>query len=975
MTSAHGLHALPHHAQLRIPSSYLPVGRLAVSAIVIFLAGALNAQVPVAAPGPKKDVVRLEPFQVVSDPDNSYSAETITSLSGINQPLETLPISAEIFNATRLSDLAETDVVDLLNNYATGVGQSFASSTATGTQGGDRYGMSSFNIRGLPAGAIRRNGFLTANNLSEMFEADRVEIINGPQSLLFGTNPAGGVVNEVTKKANFGKKFFSPSYRIDSYGSKRFQADGNWSADWRDHHFAIRVAALQDRNYFYRAITERDSKAIYADVAAELFRPKNTILRFTAEEINGFSYDTTPQVKVFGIPSVVPNNSTLSVLLATNPAAISQIANGYITLKTVDTLAGYAAQTNRRHQYYEATLSSDITSWLKGAFVASKQPVLTKRDSPSATTALSAPLTNGNPLNAWAIGYRPAGLQQEQINEGLRALFTANFDIRKIVTNTVVVGAALVDNPGWQISQAYYQVDSAGKFIVNPANLNNADGGRTLMPVQWVDVQQNQKGYTTMFQPSYTINGVTYVRDFSKYPNPAFAAPGNPLGYNGGSAGVSLTNQISRSVFGTLSSSWFSGALDTLGGIRYDRLAIEQKATGSAVLGHGVTGNAGFVWHFSRPISLYAGYSSNFTPGSFNFASNLTGGLLPNGRGVGEEGGFKFHFLNDRITGVATVYQSKATSNSAVLAAAVQTATDPSGINGRYYTTFANPSITYDSKSTGGSLSVVAQPTRNWRLQAGYSYANGKLGNAVYVPFLYNDEFNVNAAGQVTVGKNGPVLSVPISTTTVPALSYSAGVATEPLTVAILKNGDAGGHYKAALDPTNGRITNASAVGLNLPGVGTGEVGLPISAHQLGFISPLGAQYLAQSGGDRTQGYPEHSVTLGTNYTFSETRLKGVSLGLNVSRNMGMTLYYYVDAAHANNRVLLKAPDSTLVNVSLGYERNVTRKIRWKTQLNVNNVFDDRAYALYPNVASGTYDNALMRNNPIVWIWSNTLTF
>lgn len=83
----------------------------------------------------------------------------------------------------------------------------------------------------------------------------------------------------------------------------------------------------------------------------------------------------------------------------------------------------------------------------------------------------------------------------------------------------------------------------------------------------------------------------------------------------------------------------------------------------------------------------------------------------------------------------------------------------------------------------------------------------------------------------------------------------------------------------------------------------------------------------------------------------------------------------YVNPAANNARLLKKAPDSATVNFLVSYRRTLGRKIGFKTQLNVNNVFDDRAYTLYQNVASGIYDNAGLRQNPITFIWTNSLTF
>src|SRR5207249_8716682 len=103
--------------------------------------------------------------------------------------------------------------------------------------------------------------------------------------------------------------------------------------------------------------------------------------------------------------SVVPNNSVLAVLLANHDPGLSQIAGGAINWENVDELFGYSNVTQRRERYQTITLSSKLTSWLQGQVIASQEAVVLDRISPGGATALTAPRTGSNLLNAWAVAY------------------------------------------------------------------------------------------------------------------------------------------------------------------------------------------------------------------------------------------------------------------------------------------------------------------------------------------------------------------------------------------------------------------------------------------------------------------------------------------------------------------------------------------------------------------------------------------
>ena len=93
-----------------------------------------------------------------------------------------------------------------------------------------------------------------------------------------------------------------------------------------------------------------------------------------------------------------------------------------------------------------------------------------------------------------------------------------------------------------------------------------------------------------------------------------------------------------------------------------------------------------------------------------------------------------------------------------------------------------------------------------------------------------------------------------------------------PLSIAMMK--DRTSPYFALLDPQGGWITNAQQLGLLTTGVGTGATGLPLSEHQLGFVSPLGGIVLVRKAGEATVGYAERAYSLVNNYRFTEGRLQ-----------------------------------------------------------------------------------------------------
>jgi len=439
---------------------------------------------------------------------------------------------------------------------------------------------------------------------------------------------------------------------------------------------------------------------------------------------------------------------------------------------------------------------------------------------------------------------------------------------------------------------------------------------------------------------------------------------------------ASSTQSQTEAQAAVLYTDWFGDRVSSVVGVRRDNFVLNQLHTGLRATGLGTTGNVGLVWKASDAVSFYTGASSNFTPASATFAFLWNGQPPPDGKGESIEAGIKLNALEGRLSGSITAYQTQAINLSTALSAEVRTATDPAGINGRWYATLTSPVYAYDRTTKGLEVTLTARLSKNWRTMFGTSVSKGVESSSVVLPFFYNDEFRTNTQGQVLLSDGTPLL-VPVDPATRIATdgkTYAAGTATEILTINVLKSGDSKGNYRAQLAADSGVILNAAALGLTVPGVGTGRIGLPISQHQLGFV-PVVPGIEVRKGGDITSGFPRQSFTATSMYTFSQSKLKGLSLGLNGRADLKLLRYYYNDTAKGNVRMPYYWKDQVVLNAIIGYDVPLLRRWKWRTQVNLNNIFDQRSVELAPNVATGVIDNALLRNDPRTWVWTNTISF
>jgi outer membrane receptor protein involved in Fe transport len=964
---------------------------IAASALALFAgAGAAFAQQTTPPPETADEIVQMSAFEVVESQSDSYEALNTASLSNTNKSLDKIPITIEAITQALMDDLGTTDVKNLLYTYATGVtpGENSAgSSTAEGRGDGDRFTLYTLGIRGLSAGAARRNGLFSFGWSAEGFSMDKMEIIRGPQALIYGINPPGGVVNITTKKAVFGKTFARATFRYDQEWSKRWLLDANFSGSYHlgrtgpDNRFAVRVALIRDDTNYWKDLLGRETRGEFLEAGLELHRPTRTTLRVEWEKMGDRSTDGTQRVYLWGANKeqygYVPDQTALSLMLANNDSRVDGLFQGKINWNTVESLNGTGNGTRRDQETFSATLSSKILPWLEAQVVAAKS-IRSTRTVNASGNMVRAPLTGSNYLDAWAVLMRPTLGTSTMNPEQIRATLSANFQIGKSTRHNLVAGWEKFRTHGEYDLYRFYEVDGTGNIKYSAGSpLDTVDRGRTLMTYLATDIfTDGWPTWITLDKDEYTRNGVLYRADKAKYPTPEFVTEGNPLGLNGGTSDASYTRSEYWGAFGALFSTWAGGRLETLLGLRYDDTDARNLTEGKFTHGSGLSGNAGFVYNLTAGLSLYGSFSRNINP-------DTSGGLLynhesiPEGEGRAFEAGVKLNSFGGKLSGSIALYDATGKNEITRLNTYVRSATDPAGINGHYFGTI-QPTIAFDRNSRGVEVQLTARPLKGWKMQFGYSYNVGKNARSIYVPFLYNDEFRTSEAGEVLLADGTPLL-VPVSTT-VPVAedgkTYNPGVATQVLTMDILRNGDAAGHYRAQFAADSGRITNADALGLLVPGVGTGRVGLPIAMHQFGWTPPSGRnEVLVINGDDRTLGNPTHALTFTTSYAFTSGFLKGLGIGGNVTKNWDTVLYYYTDTADNNTTKKFKLCDELLVNPFISYSFKPFRRVTWKIQVNAWNVFDKRYMTIFPAVSTGAPDNARLMRGPRTFILTNTVSF
>ncbi len=147
-------------------------------------------QPPESQTQPEPSTQGDEPIElVVTGEQDGYRVTDSTTATRTDTPQRDIPQSIQVIPQQVIKDQQITRIGDATRNVS-GVTQ----------QGGYGGSTDNYNIRGFTTYENLRNGFAVQDDLVNPTNIERIEVLKGPASVLYGQFEPGGVVNYITKQ-------------------------------------------------------------------------------------------------------------------------------------------------------------------------------------------------------------------------------------------------------------------------------------------------------------------------------------------------------------------------------------------------------------------------------------------------------------------------------------------------------------------------------------------------------------------------------------------------------------------------------------------------------------------------------------------------------------------------------------------------------------------------------------------------------
>jgi outer membrane receptor protein involved in Fe transport len=262
----------------------------AVARLLLFLPAALwhNGQAQTPQPPPQatadESITRLSPFEVTSQDSNGYVATSTLGGTLIRTNLSDVGSAISVYTKEFLEDLGAFDNETLLaftvNSDVGGVRGTWVNANSQGEEN-ENFGAGNSNtrIRGLAA-ADNTSNYFKSDAPWDGYNTDRIDVIRGANSILFGLGSPAGIINASTLRANERNRGRF-QFRTDEHGSMRGSIDYNQVV--RKNELSVRLALLHNDQKFKQDAAFKTDERFYATAkwAPKFLQSRNS--RFNIE--------------------------------------------------------------------------------------------------------------------------------------------------------------------------------------------------------------------------------------------------------------------------------------------------------------------------------------------------------------------------------------------------------------------------------------------------------------------------------------------------------------------------------------------------------------------------------------------------------------------------------------------------------------------------------------------------------------------
>jgi catecholate siderophore receptor len=211
---------------------------LAVALCAALLTAPAHATNPMDIPAGEKEAVDLDTVRVRGQRLNTYQAERSTSATRTDTPLRDVPQAITVVTEQQIRDRAVQGMADAVR-YVPGIGITQGEGNRDGLVFRGNSSTADFFVDGMRD---------DVQYFRDTYNIERIEAFKGPNAMIFGRGSPGGLLNRVTKTADW-REALNLSLQLGSWQKRRATAE--YAHPFNDA-FAFRVTGVYEDSEGFR---------------------------------------------------------------------------------------------------------------------------------------------------------------------------------------------------------------------------------------------------------------------------------------------------------------------------------------------------------------------------------------------------------------------------------------------------------------------------------------------------------------------------------------------------------------------------------------------------------------------------------------------------------------------------------------------------------------------------------------------------